>query len=260
MALIQTRTGYVWETDPDEQLNLCQQKFVALITGITPFDEYQCCENSSLGSYLAKDELTSAVLNEASLFFGFKNGGPYRQLVGQEFDFCHPIQKKLWEEFLLVSFSNKVFAWLNAIINKLAVRTDDCSCTKPCEPCECETTSCCPNDAVFIGLGLAATIVFERIEMGKKVRGEDHKHGLALGLVLTIVFMIIISNSTTDSSAFWLLLLGIVVFIGMSLIQGKSMRQYKLNRESRFSDFTSEINENSDDIAAIVTPTNGFYL
>lgn len=259
MPLIQTRTGYIWENDPDVPLNACQQKFVALITGLTPFDEYQCCENSVLGTYI-ENEQTSAVLNNASLFFGFKKGGPYRQLIGRDFDFCNPVEQKLWEEYILVQFDNTVFAWLQNVIKSLGLRIGDCSCTEPCEPCECETTTCCPNDATFIGLGLAATIIFERIEMGKKVRGEDHKHGLALGLVLTIVFMIIISNSTSDSSMFWLLLLGIVVFIGMSLIQGKSMRQYKLNRDSRFTDFTADINENSDDIAAIVTPTNGIYL
>lgn len=114
--------------------------------------------------------------------------------------------------------------------------------------CDCdrqvvEEDKCCDYAGVYAGLGLAAAIVFERIEMGKKTRGDDNKHGLALALVLLIILMLIITNIGTTISAFWLLLLGAVIFIGMSLIQGKFMKQYALNGRPRFSDFSAETSE-----------------
>lgn len=129
--------------------------------------------------------------------------------------------------------------------------------------CNCSTgeeSNCCDNAGTFAGLGLAAAIVFERIEMGKKVRGENNKHGLALGLVLGIILLMIITNIGSSLSGVWLLALGAVIFVGMSLIQGKFMQQYSLNRQAKFEDFSSDTSENVVEQAFFTTSKDGFAL
>jgi hypothetical protein len=118
----------------------------------------------------------------------------------------------------------------------------DCKFVEEPEP-PVEKDECCDYGGVYAGLGLVAAVVFERIEMGKKVRGDDNKHGMALGLVLGILLLMIISGLGESVSAIWLLVMAAVVFIGMSLIQGKFMKQYPLNKRPAFSDFSSDIAE-----------------
>lgn len=185
-----------------------------------------CCTNWGTWSERTVSELSRYLKGQ-----GFTKDGTIKiPEIGSKIDFCDG--NGLWK------MDTEPFSMVAKILETTL------TLPQTCEDCKPETDTCCDYAGVYAGLGLAAAIVFERIEMGKKVRGENNKHGVALGLVLGIILLLIISNIGSSVSGVWLLALAAVVFIGMSIIQGKFMQQYSLNKNARFDDFSSDTSEN----------------
>jgi len=95
----------------------------------------------------------------------------------------------------------------------------NCDKPKPVDDC------CCDNNGLSVyGIGLLACLVFERIEHNKKRRGVDNNHGEAVALVGAALMLLILAEETDGS----ILLIGLLVFIGMTLISRTSKVDYNL--------------------------------
>jgi hypothetical protein len=221
----------------DANAKACIEKLVvALRAGDTTTLKEFCCVNFgtwSEGSQKAFEALNSQGITNLTA------------TAGTKIEFCANVSA-----WIALAKNNEAFSSVIGYLTQGADWSQGCACV--------EETNCCDNSGTYAGIGLMAAIVFERIEMGKKVRGENNKHGIALGLVLGIIVLMIITDIGSSLSGVWLIALAAVVFIGMSIIQGRFMQQYSLNRTARFDDFTSDTNENPIDQSFFSVQDNGF--